>query len=129
MFLLNALAAMFRPKPRGRRSRCLLRHRSPHRPLELEPLEDRSLPSGGISLTPSETAPQLVGEPITWTATVRDAPPGLVYQFSVEDPHAAFHVVRDFSLCCALGTKTTDFRCGFVQISRFSGSGNPILAL
>jgi hypothetical protein len=63
----------------------------------LESLEDRCLLSGGISLTPSEPAPQPVGEPITWTATVRDAPPDLVYQFSVKAPHAAFHMVRDFS--------------------------------
>jgi hypothetical protein len=63
----------------------------------LEALEDRCLLSGDISLTPSEPAPQLVGAPITWTATVSDAPPGLVYQFSVRDPHGPFHVVRDFS--------------------------------
>jgi hypothetical protein len=65
--------------------------------LRLEALEDRCLLSGGITLTPSEPAPQLVGEPITWTAKVPDAPPGLVYQFSVRDPHGPFHVVRDFS--------------------------------
>jgi hypothetical protein len=59
-------------------------------------LEDRALPS--VTLTPSEAAPQLVGERITWTATVGDAPPGLVYQFSVKAPHETFHVVRDFSL-------------------------------
>jgi hypothetical protein len=63
----------------------------------LEALEDRCLLSGGISLTPSEAAPQLVGEPITWTATVRYAPPGLVYQFDVGSPRGPFHVVRDFS--------------------------------
>jgi hypothetical protein len=63
----------------------------------LEFLEDRCLLSGGISLTPSEPAPQLVGEPITWTATVADAPPGLVYQFGVGSPGGPFHVARDFS--------------------------------
>jgi hypothetical protein len=63
----------------------------------LEALEDRCLLSGGITLTPSEAAPQLVGEPITWTATVRDAPPSLVYQFDVGSPRGPFHVVRDFS--------------------------------
>jgi hypothetical protein len=68
-----------------------------NRRLELEPLEDRWLPSRLISLTPSEPAPQLVGEPITWTATVRDASPDLVYQFSVGSPNASFRVVRDFS--------------------------------
>ena len=65
--------------------------------LWLEALEDRCLLSGGITLTPSEPAPQLVGEPITWTATVPNAPPGLVYQFDVGSPGGPFHVVRDFS--------------------------------
>ncbi len=65
--------------------------------LRLEALEDRCLLSRGISLTPSEPAPQLVGEPITWTATVPDAPPGLVYQFSVGSPGGPFRMVRDFS--------------------------------
>src|SRR5262249_16928594 len=50
-----------------------------------------------IVLTPSEAAPQLVGTPVTWTATVRDASPGLTYQFSVKSPHGPFRVVRDFS--------------------------------
>jgi hypothetical protein len=63
----------------------------------LEALEDRCLLSGGITLTPSEPAPQLVGEPITWTATVPNATPGLVYQFSVGSPGGPFHMVRDFS--------------------------------
>jgi hypothetical protein len=63
----------------------------------LEALEDRCLLSGGISLTPSEPAPQLVGEPITWTATVPNAPPALVYQFSVGSPGDPFKMVRDFS--------------------------------
>src|SRR6516165_3690291 len=97
MFLLDALAAMFRPKPRGRRSRCLLRHRSGHRRLELEPLEDRALPSCTVSLVPSETVPQLVGERITWTATATDCGSAPVYQFSVAPHEGAFRVVRDFS--------------------------------
>jgi hypothetical protein len=65
----------------------------------LEPLEDRSLLSSyqQINLTPGEAAPQLVGQPVTWTATVPDAPPGLVYQFSVGSPGGPFQVVRDFS--------------------------------
>jgi hypothetical protein len=46
-------------------------------------LEERCLISGNITLAPSEPAPQLVGEPITWTATVAAAPPGLVYKFDV----------------------------------------------
>jgi hypothetical protein len=63
----------------------------------LEALEDRCLLSGGISLTPNEAAPQLVGEPVTWTATVPEAPPSLVYQFSVGSPGGPFQMVRDFS--------------------------------
>jgi hypothetical protein len=63
----------------------------------LEVLEGRCLLSGGISLTPSEAAPQLVGEPITWAATVPDASPGLVHQFSVGSPGGPFQMVRDFS--------------------------------
>jgi arylsulfate sulfotransferase len=81
--------------PRGRRVRRRLP--TPRTRLRLEALEDRCLLSGGISLTPSEAAPQLVGEPITWTATVTDAPPGLIYQFDVGSPRGPFHVVRDFS--------------------------------
>jgi hypothetical protein len=64
----------------------------------LEALEDRCLLSGGISLTPSEPAPQLVGEPITWTATVIDGPTaGVVYQFSDGPIDGPFHMARDFS--------------------------------
>jgi hypothetical protein len=63
----------------------------------LEALEERYLLSGGITLTPSEPAPQLVGEPITWTATLPNAPAGLVYQFDVGSPGGPFHMVRDFS--------------------------------
>src|SRR5438132_6058143 len=67
------------------------------RRLVLEQLEDRSLPSCMVSLAPSEAAPQLVGERITWTATGSDCGAAPVYQFSVA-PHAgAFRVVRDFS--------------------------------
>jgi hypothetical protein len=95
MSLLNALGAMFRPKPRSRRSRHQPRHGCPHRRLELEPLEDRALPS--VTLTPSEPAPQFVGEPITWTATATDCGSTPVYQFSAAPQGGAFHVVRDFS--------------------------------
>ncbi|HMB03766.1 MAG TPA: aryl-sulfate sulfotransferase [Isosphaeraceae bacterium] len=70
---------------------------TPRARLRLEALEDRYLLSGGITLTPSEAAPQLVGEPITWTATVPNATPGLVYQFSVGSPSGPFQMVRDFS--------------------------------
>src|SRR5205823_3869447 len=67
------------------------------RRLVLEQLEDRTLPSCLVSLAPSEAAPQLVGERITWTATATDCGAAPVYQFSVA-PHAgAFRVVRDFS--------------------------------
>jgi hypothetical protein len=51
----------------------------------------------GVELTPSEPAPQLVGEPITWTAAVADAQPGLVYQFSVGAEGGPLHVLRDYS--------------------------------
>ncbi len=73
------------------------RPRSSRPRLRLEALEDRCLLSGGITLTPSEPAPQLVGAPVTWTATVADAPPGLVYQFSLGSPGGPFRVARDFS--------------------------------
>jgi hypothetical protein len=62
-----------------------------------EALEDRSLPSGGVSLAPDQSDPQPVGTPVTWTATVQDTPPGMVYQFSVGAPGGPFQVVRDFS--------------------------------
>jgi hypothetical protein len=70
---------------------------TPRTRLALVALEDRCLLSGGISLTPSEPAPQLIGTPITWTATVADPAPGLVYQFSVGSPGGPFRMVRDFS--------------------------------
>jgi arylsulfate sulfotransferase len=67
------------------------------RRLVLERLEDRSLPSCTVSLAPSEAAPQLVGERITWTATAADCGTAPVYQFSAAPHGGAFHVVRDFS--------------------------------
>src|SRR5712664_3275883 len=67
------------------------------RRLVLEQLEDRSLPSCLVSLAPSEAAPQLVGERITWTATAADCGAAPVYQFSAAPHGGAFHVVRDFS--------------------------------
>lgn len=51
----------------------------------------------GVELTPSAPAPELVGQPLTWTATVADAKPSLVYQFSVGAEGGPMHVVRDYS--------------------------------
>ncbi len=65
--------------------------------LTIETLEDRTLPSCMVSLAPSEAAPQLVGERITWTATASDCGTTPVYQFSVALHAGAFQVVRDFS--------------------------------
>jgi len=67
------------------------------RPLDLEALEDRTLPSCTLSLVPNEPAPQLVGEPVLWTATASDCGKDLVYQFSVRPAGDEFRVVRDFS--------------------------------
>src|SRR5436305_15158727 len=79
------------------RRRLSPRRRPALRRLNLEALEDRTVPSGMVSLAPNESAPQLVGERITWTATASDCGATPVYQFSVA-PHAgAFRVVRDFS--------------------------------
>ena len=64
---------------------------------QVESLEDRSLPSGTVSLAPSEPVPQLVGETITWTATAADVGTSPVYQFSTASHGDGFHVVRDFS--------------------------------
>jgi len=64
--------------------------------LLLELLEDRTVPST-VSLVPSEAAPQLVGERVTWTATATDVGAAPVYQFSSAPHGGAFHVVRDFS--------------------------------
>jgi arylsulfate sulfotransferase len=83
--------------PASARARRVGRRPTPRARLRLEPLEDRCLLSGGIILTPSEPAPQLVGDPVTWTATAPNAPSTLVYQFSVGSPGGPFHMVRDFS--------------------------------
>src|ERR1700751_3473506 len=84
------------PHTRTRR-RPSPRQRPGARRLILEALEDRSLPSCTVSLAPSEAAPQLVGEGITWTATATDCGANPVYQFSAAPHGGAFHVVRDFS--------------------------------
>ena len=92
------LQAMKRNAAPDTRNRLAGKRPHPHRMApRLEALEDRTVPSAGISLTPSEQAPQLVGEPITWIATVPDSPPGLVYQFDVGSPGGPFYVVHDFS--------------------------------
>jgi hypothetical protein len=77
------------------KSRKPFRRRTAAR-LWVESLEDRSLPSA-VSLAPSVSAPQLVGERITWTATAVDVGTNPVYQFSAAAQGGAFHVVRDFS--------------------------------
>src|SRR5215470_9824218 len=64
--------------------------------LWVEALEDRSLPSGMVTLAPSDDSP-LVGERVTWTATAADVGATPVYQFSAATHGGAFHVVRDFS--------------------------------
>lgn len=64
--------------------------------LRVEALEDRSLPSGTVTLAPSNDSP-LVGDRITWTATAVDVGATPVYQFSAAPHGGAFHVVRDFS--------------------------------
>jgi hypothetical protein len=98
MFLWNALGALLAPKRRNRGSRRRRCRRPVYRRPELEPLESRWLPSGLVSLTPSEAPPQLVGEPITWTATATDLGASPVYQFRVGPEHGPMRVVRDFSL-------------------------------
>jgi arylsulfate sulfotransferase len=87
--------------PPGRPQRARLRQRPrpgrATRRLILEQLEDRRLPSCLVSLAPSEAAPQLVGERITWTAMAADCGTTPVYQFSAAPHGGDFHVVRDFS--------------------------------
>jgi hypothetical protein len=64
----------------------------------IDGLEERVVPTYTLSLAPSEPAPQLVGEPILWTATASgDCGSDLVYQFSVKLAGEQFHVARDFS--------------------------------
>src|SRR5262245_42245521 len=90
--------------------RSTLRSRKPRRPvssvepsprrhttrLQVEPLEDRNLLSGAVTLAPSVDSP-LVGERVTWTATAVDVGATPVYQFSAAPHGGTFHVVRDFS--------------------------------
>jgi hypothetical protein len=60
-------------------------------------MEDRRLPSGGVSLAPDQPARQLVGESITWTAATADFGTAPVYQFRVGPENGPMRVVRDFS--------------------------------
>src|SRR5262245_25325019 len=98
MLLLNPLRKMVRRATAHRRGpRRSPGHRPRNRRLEVEALEDRTLPSCTLSLVPDEAAPQLVGEPVTWTATATDCGNAPVYQFSVTPHDGTFRVVRDFS--------------------------------
>src|SRR5262245_49824833 len=81
-------------RTRGRRTELPSRLRFAPR---LEALECRALPSCTLSLVPNEPAPQLVGEPVLWTATADDCGKDLVYQFSVKAAGDPFRVVHDFS--------------------------------
>lgn len=92
MFLHNALSTIICRAPARRR----VPRRWPRRPLQLEALDDRALPSS-VTLAPSEPAPQLVGERVTWTATAEDVGANPVYEFSAAPHDGTFHVVRDFS--------------------------------
>src|SRR5262249_16643862 len=102
-----------RPRPRRRRLMFftpLFRSRTPrpsdpplrlssrwnHTRLWVEALEDRSLPSGLVTLASNDDTP-LVGERITWTATATDVGATPVYQFSVAPHGGASRILRDFS--------------------------------
>src|SRR5437763_3211644 len=93
--ILNSLSPSSLPTRTRRRPSP--RKRLAGRRLTLEALEDRSLPSCMVSLAPSEAAPQLVGERITWTAMATECGAAPVYQFSAAPHGGTFHVVRDFS--------------------------------
>src|SRR5262245_65466975 len=78
MYLRDSLSLIFSRVPAPNRTS----RRSPTRRLRLEPLDDRALPSS-VTLAPSEPAPQLVGERVTWTATAVDVGANPVYQFQI----------------------------------------------
>jgi hypothetical protein len=88
--LLNSLKA--RPVAPIRRSH----NRPTTARLRFEALEDRSLPSGTVTLVANDDAP-LVGERITWTATATGVGANPVYQFSAAPHGGTFHLLRDFS--------------------------------
>src|SRR6516162_6046871 len=86
-------------KPQKSRPSFVPDRRHPRRPtsrLWVEELEDRSVPSCTVTLTPSDDSP-LVGERVTWTATAVDCGAAPVYQFSAAPHGGAFRVLRDFS--------------------------------
>src|SRR5437868_5422229 len=93
--ILNSLSPSSPHTPTRRRPAP--RRRPAARRLTLEALEERSLPSCMVSLAPSEAAPQLVGERITWTATATDCGATPLYQFSAAPDGGAFRMLRDFS--------------------------------
>jgi hypothetical protein len=64
--------------------------------LGIESLEDRSLPSGLVTLASNDPTP-LVGERITWAATATDVGAAPVYQFRVAPHGGESRIVRDFS--------------------------------
>jgi hypothetical protein len=50
-----------------------------------------------VELVPSQTSPQNLGTPLTWSAVVTEASPGtLWYRFSARRPEGDFSVIRDF---------------------------------
>src|SRR6516164_4334662 len=99
-------AVVFLPQTSSAKETTMwFRTRTPRRPmstgqrparLSIEALEDRSLPSGGVTLAVNDDS-ILVGERVTWTATATDVGAAPVYQFSAAPHGGAFHVVRDFS--------------------------------
>src|SRR4051812_22228640 len=98
MWLSSILNSLSPTSPHARSRGRLSRRRRPAAiRLTLETLEDRTVPSCMVSLTPNEATPQLVGEGITWTATATDCGATPVYQFRVAPDGGAFRVVRDFS--------------------------------
>lgn len=124
--------------------------------LQIESLEDRSLLSCVVSLAASEPAPQLVGDPVVWTAAADDCGADHVFQFSASDGDG-FRVLRDFSPSNTFtwtpmqegsydirvvvkdgyeATETTTAVAADTVISRVTGSGavvtptaNPLVAL
>jgi arylsulfate sulfotransferase len=94
IMLLRSLLKSLKPRSSVA---CVRRpSRRPTSRLRVESLEDRSLPSGIVSLAPSDPD-LLVGERATWTATAADVGTNPVYQFSAAPHGGGFQVLRDFS--------------------------------